>query len=548
MPKADNINFNNDPKIKFKKKAIFFVILFFASIIVFIGGLAYIYSITPPGGGNSFMDSIRFLVKPGETAFKGNKTLNILCLGLDNNYDERGIAYTKGSRSDTMFVLSIDSSAQRVSMLSIPRDTWVNIPGYGYEKINGAYALGGLELAKKTVSAFLGVPIDHYVIIRIKAAKEIIDAIGGLELDVMKDMDYDDNWGNLHIHLKKGPQKLDGMQAVGYARFRHDEEGDWGRMKRQQQVINAIIRELKKPDNLPKIDKLIGIVRANIETDFSAPEIVDICRLYKDFDRQNMLTGIIKGDDAVSESGASIIIPYESEKKKLVKRLLIREGSEIINDKKLAIYNGSQTQGLATELATYFESQGYEIVKIADAERYDYEDSAIVSYTKDGLVNPDIKNILGYITIQKGTDPPSQEDYTIIIGNKWVDWLKDHPIPEFVSEPKETPAYYPGVRYGSIEDNSTHNNINDNETSTVRPPNEYNEEFENNETEEATDEQETDQNAKEITEPETDIPDTTPTETTTEPEKRYTVPIPPAPEDTGTIPAENPEGAYTNND
>lgn len=534
MAKADNINFKNDPKTKLKKKIIFSITLLLGSLILFIGGLAYIYSITPPRERNSIIDSINFLVKPGETAFKGRKTMNILCLGLDNNYTEKGIAYTKDSRSDTMFVISIDSSAKQINMLSIPRDTWVNIPGYGYEKINGAYAFGGLELAKKTVSSFLGVPIDHHVIIRIKAAKEIVDAIGGLEIDVMKDMDYDDNWGNLHIHLKKGPQKLDGAQAVGYARFRHDEEGDWGRMRRQQQVINAIIREMKKPGKFPKIDKLVGIVRENVETDLTTAEIIDICRLYKDFDRQNMMTGIIKGDDAVSDAGASIIIPNETEKKKLVKRLLIREGDELITNKKLAIYNGSQTQGLATELATYFESRGYEIVKIADADRYDYEDSAIISYTKNGLVNPDIKNILGYVTVQKGTDPPTNEDYTIIIGNKWVDWLRDHPMPEIERAIEEPPVYYPGVRYGSGSSSSGSSSTSDTPSDSGTEPapentdtstevhDTYIEEEPQTPLEVPTEQPTEHLPTEDVTHPEVDV--------TPEPVERYTVPIPPAPE------------------
>lgn len=438
---------SNSKNNKFNWKrllAVLFISLF-AGAAVFVAAGAYIYSITPQGKTSGLYDSIKFIMKPGETAFKGKKTLNILCVGLDHNYTDQGILYTKGARTDTIFVISIDSEAKHINMLSVPRDTWIEIPGYGYSKINGAYSIGGMDLAKKTISKFLGISLDNYIIIRIKAANEIVDALGGLEIDVPKDMNYDDNWGNLHIHLKQGVQKLNGAEAAGFARFRHDEEGDWGRMKRQQQVINALLKELKKPENLLKIDKLIKIAHDNIETDMDPAEMLDICRLYKDFDRNAMRTGIVRGSDAMSDDGQAIIIPDNQEKIKLVKSLLLRDES-MENTCRLSILNGSRTEGLASELAMFFEDKGYTVDNIADADSYDYEDSVIIPHTQNAQSAKQLANVLGYVTMKPKEEAAGQEEYTIIIGNKWLKWKEEHPE-IFKTEPEhyEPAQTYPGV-------------------------------------------------------------------------------------------------------
>ena len=318
-------------------------------------------------------------------------------------------------------------------------------------------------MTKKTVSEFLGIKLDHYIIIKIKAGTEIVDALDGLNIDVEKDMDYDDNWGNLHIHLKAGTQKLTGAEAVGYARFRHDEEGDWGRMRRQQQVINELVKELKRPENILKIDKLIKIANENIETDLTPAQMLDICRCYKDFDKKNMATGIIHGYDDSTEDGLSIIIPDNNEKIKLVRQLLLRQEEIVIpNGCTVKILNGSGTGGLASELADFFEKKGYKVSRIGDADRYDYEDSIIIpNNAKKGSIQ-EITNILGYIKMEQKQEAESNEDYTIIIGNKWLQWKSEHPEIFAKKEEKiqETPVenYNYNSGYNSNTGSSNYNN------------------------------------------------------------------------------------------
>ena len=197
----------------------------------------------------------------------------------------------------------------------------------GTDKINAAFSMketGDLDLTRRTVEKFLGIPIDHTIVIKEYAAKKMVDVIGGVTVDVEKDMNYDDNWGHLHIHLKKGLQRLNGEQAVGYVRFRNDEEGDRGRIRRQQQFLDALFKELRKPENLipSRLQGLATTIKENIETSLSAGEIVDLANLYRTFDRKRIQRARIDGED-VNIGGQACIQPDEREKERIVYRMLV---------------------------------------------------------------------------------------------------------------------------------------------------------------------------------------------------------------------------------
>lgn len=165
-----------------------------------------------------------------------------MIMGVDERDDDVG-------RSDTLMVATLDPKKDHAALMSIPRDTRVKIKGHGWDKINAAYAYGsakggpeaGEKLTQRTVEDFLGVNMDHYVVINIQAFQKIIDAIGGIDIDVEKRMYYEDPWdddGGLIIDLQPGMQHMDGKTAVTYVRYR-DEEGDIGRIKRQQKFMKA---------------------------------------------------------------------------------------------------------------------------------------------------------------------------------------------------------------------------------------------------------------------------------------------------------------------
>ncbi len=223
------------------------------------------------------------------TPVTGGK-INILVLGVDEREDDVG-------RSDTTFVVTIDKSSKKVSLLSIPRDTRVAIPGHGWDKINHAYADGGAGLSKKTVENLLGIPVNYTVTISFSGFVKIIDALGGVTIDVDKRMyysdPYDDN-GGLLIDLKPGLQHLDGKTAVQYVRYR-DEEGDIGRVTRQQKFMKAVLQEAGKPQVIAKLPELIKEFAGAVRTDMPVSEMLQLIPLAHDAAQQGLNADTVDG-------------------------------------------------------------------------------------------------------------------------------------------------------------------------------------------------------------------------------------------------------------
>lgn len=421
-----------------------FVSTFFAllGIAALFGGLLYIDRLQDADFSSTSIISEAFKTLnefSGERAFKGNERMNILCLGIDYNRDSRGMAYSKGARSDTIFVISIDSKGQTLNVVSIPRDCYVYLgDAYGYDKINAAYMYGGIDLAKKVVSDFLGVPIQHYVIIRVQGAKELVDALGGLVIDVEKDMDYDDNWGNLHIHLKAGEQLLRGEQAVGYARFRMDAESDRGRIRRQQQVMAAVIRRLKDPLAVLRLQSIVKAVKQNIETDFSLLDMLDLTYLYKDFDRKRMKTGVIVGDDT-DINGMSCIIPYAPVNEKTVLELLKDPSNLQRGDVRLEVLNGSSEEGLEGKVAEYLTREGFKVVKLGVSEQ-PYEVTTIYDHLDSIAIRSSLEHTLigSHYIVEPLSSNQREADITIIVGQDRADYQAGQSL----KSPRERNYYY----------------------------------------------------------------------------------------------------------
>ena len=173
-----------------------------------------------------------------------------LLLGVDEREEDRG-------RSDVMILVDLTGSLP--TFTHIPRDTRIPVTGYGLTKINHAYAYGGERLAKEAVELLLGKKVDHTIVVTTQQFAKIIDAMGGVDIDIAKSMHYEDPWddnGGLVINFEPGPQKLDGRRALEYARFR-DGEGDIGRIERQKQVITQVILKMANPLNWPKLATVV---------------------------------------------------------------------------------------------------------------------------------------------------------------------------------------------------------------------------------------------------------------------------------------------------
>lgn len=190
--------------------------------------------------------------------------MNVLLLGVDSRGEEK-------SRTDTMMIASWDPESNDVRLISLMRDIYATIPGYQSYKLNTAYYLGGAELTKQTVESMFDVPIHHYALIDFTSFETMVDIIApnGVEVDVEKDMSE-----KIGVTLTQGVHQLNGKELLGYARFRADEEGDFGRVGRQQIVIEALGNELTNPMNFHRLPKFAGALNGYVQTDVGATDKV----------------------------------------------------------------------------------------------------------------------------------------------------------------------------------------------------------------------------------------------------------------------------------
>lgn len=194
---------------------------------------------------------------------------NVLILGVDSRGEEQ-------ARTDTIMVAQYDPSNESVKLVSIMRDTYVSIPGYKDNKINTAFYFGGTELLRQTIKENFGIDVQYYAIVDFNGFTKVVDTIApkGIEMDVAKRMVYQDGAGTININLHPGLQQLSGKELLDYARFRHDREGDFGRVRRQQEVISKVKDEFLSLNGIIKIPRLIGTLQPFVKTNISQAKML----------------------------------------------------------------------------------------------------------------------------------------------------------------------------------------------------------------------------------------------------------------------------------
>ena len=229
-----------------------------------------------------------------EEQLPAHKKINILLLGIDERKNDIG-------RSNVTCVVTVDTDTSEVAMLWVPRDSRVGIPKYEWNKIGHTYAYGGPQLSKQTVANLLGIPVDYYLSVNMAGFGKIIDAMGGLEINVEKKMYYNDVYdigevdNNGLIDLKPGLQHMNGNTVLQYVRFRNDEMGDIGRIERQQKFAKAFMAALVKPTVIIKLPDIIREVNAAVNTDISFRQMLGLGKVinvaYKKGLKTEMVTG-----------------------------------------------------------------------------------------------------------------------------------------------------------------------------------------------------------------------------------------------------------------
>ncbi len=222
--------------------------------------------------------------------FPARTTMNLLVLGVDHDYDNRDqIVRASLGRSDSILLARVDFINKRIDALTIPRDTAVRIPGRSHiSKINAAHNFGGPELTMETIKSVFGVDSDACVVLNFEGFQQIVDAIGGIDVDVSKKLDYDDNWGNLHIHLKPGFQHMNGYKAMGFVRMRHS-DSDEMRSKRQHEFLEAMRTKVKSPGTFMSLPAAVNKLTDNLKlTNLSEDQLFALVNFARTLPNENI--------------------------------------------------------------------------------------------------------------------------------------------------------------------------------------------------------------------------------------------------------------------
>ena len=310
--------------------------------------------------------------------WSGTEPVTLLLLGTDQREGETG-----PSRSDTMILAMFDPRAKHVAMLSIPRDLWVAIPGEGESRINTAFFRGqaydvdngGPGLAALTVEYNFGVPIDYWATIDFAGFERIIDALGGVTIDVpneIVDYEYPDaNYGVMTISFPAGEQVMDGEAALQYARTRHG-SSDFERARRQQQIIAAIKDRALSPQVLPRLPKVVQALTGTVQTNADAQTILALVGFARDSEGMTLDGRVIDeslASNYVTDSGAYVLLPDWAGIGALVQELFgprLGEGQPLANTG-IRIENATGMPGLATQTAAFLQTQGAVVTEVADS-------------------------------------------------------------------------------------------------------------------------------------------------------------------------------------
>lgn len=302
--------------------------------------------------------------------------INVLVVGTDEEIDRVG-------RTDTIMLVSFDPRTGDAGVLSIPRDTRVEVPGRGFQRINVAYAVGGPELLRRTVEQLLGVPVHYYVALNFTSFERFIDALGGIEVDIPRPMKYDDYAQGLHIDLPAGRQVLNGRQALHYVRYR-DALGDVsavdpargvydGRVRRQLEFAELVARKVFSVSTLPRLPQLVQELFGMVRTDISLDRALALLVSARNFDVSRLQTAVLPGT-AGTVNGASYWLMDAAKARVVVDRVI--RGLDLVT---VEVLNGSGRPGAATAAADWLRSNGYDVVRVGNAPAgFSYERTQVI--------------------------------------------------------------------------------------------------------------------------------------------------------------------------
>ncbi|WP_102125145.1 LCP family protein [Deinococcus planocerae] len=366
-------------------------------LLVLLAGLVALFSPAAPA-----------LARYGALPRKAQGPVTVLLAGVTPNYPPSPVWPYPAAPEDYSGLTDTIVLAQfrpdgTANLLSIPRDTWMNIPGWGLGKINGSNVHGGPDMLMDAVQSLTGVRVDGYALLSLHAVRSLTDAAGGVTLDVPQRMKYDDNAGGLHIDLQPGRQHLGGQQAEGFLRFRKDGLGDIGRVARQQTYLSAMVGQVKNPVNWWRLPGMVAALDANTKSNLTRAEVGALLGSALGGLKVNMHT--VPGDFG----GGGTWLPDRAGLQGIV-----REHFRDPNDPRfltVAVVNVGAPGGSARRLKARLEELGYQDVRISDGPRADQPTTvtgraaaAVLSDVGHGQLS-DVEGVPGAdVTVRLGSD------------------------------------------------------------------------------------------------------------------------------------------------
>ncbi|MGA1623643.1 MAG: LCP family protein [Synechocystis sp.] len=378
-----------------------------------------------------------------------SRPVNILLLGTkvltsdqpDPSQPDRGyhaLVNSLEGLTDTMMLVRFDPETKSLLVLSIPRDTQVEMANRGVTKINEANARGGPALAAQTVEDLLGgVTIDRYVRVNVQAVEKLIDALGGVTVYVPKDMKYQDDSQHLYINLKEGEQRLDGEQALQMLRFRHDHLGDIGRIQRQQLVIRAVIEQALKPQTILKVPEIVKILQSYIDTNLSMEELVAIAGFSAQRQRQDVKMLMLPGD--FSGNGRNAVSYWLPNHRKI--RTLTSQYFNLVPNQswfnagdsweeaedpfpdpyrlRIAIQDSTQRPEVVQSVVRQLQAAGYSRINVVSPLSQPLKTTRVIAQQGDDLGAAQVRNNLGFGEVLVDSNGYLVSDVTIQLGDDW---------------------------------------------------------------------------------------------------------------------------------
>jgi LCP family protein required for cell wall assembly len=373
------------------------------------------------------------LIDLWETGFRYQVTrpVNILLMGVDiTEPGQENSDQLFSGRSDTMLLVRVNPELGTVNVLSIPRDTQVNIPGEGVAKINHANLVGGPELVVQTIQTNLGaVPIDRYVRISTDALRELVDQLGGVEVMVPQRMVYEDKTQGLTIDLEPGWQTLNGSQAEQFARFRADGNGDIGRVQRQQILLKALRERLTHPTIIPQLPGIMRVMLRYVDTNLTLEETLALANVALELEPDNLHMVLLPGRFSTpDEYVASYWLLDPTGTQQVMNdffqldstTLLANQDSQAVSKLAIAVQNASGEENVAHEVAAYLEQSGFENVYVIGDWSSELQRTQVIAQRGDLESAEVLTSVLGMGRVNSDSTGDLQSELTVRVGRDWT--------------------------------------------------------------------------------------------------------------------------------